>query len=139
MELKTVTYTSLARLDLTSADLAAIRETARRLNALDGITGVLIFNGTRFLQIIEGAASAIDDLVDRLRADPRHSAFEIRDERTASERAFPDWSMELITVSTGWFEAREEIDEALPENVSAPIRELVHNMARRIAEPIEMR
>ena len=138
MDLKTVTYTSLARLDLTGRDLADIHETARRLNALDGVTGLLIFNGRRFLQIIEGAEEAIDDLVARLRADPRHSAFEIHDERIVADRAFPDWSMELVTVSARWFEAHEEIEKTLPEGVSPAVRDLVQEMARRIADPLEM-
>ena len=138
MELKSVTYTSLARLDLTARDLADIQETARRLNALDGVTGLLIFNGSRFLQIVEGAEAAIDDLVGRLRADDRHSAFEMRDERVVAERAFPDWSMELVTVSAGLFEAREEIDKRLPASVSPAVRDLVLNMARKIADPVDM-
>jgi hypothetical protein len=56
MSLKSLTYTSLARLDLEAGDLEAIQRTAREVNALEGITGLLIFNGTHFLQIIEGFA-----------------------------------------------------------------------------------
>ena len=138
MELKTIAYTSLARLDLTAQDLADIHASARRLNALDGITGLLVFNGKRFLQIIEGAESAIDDLVDRLRADPRHSAFEIRDERIVAERAFPDWSMELVRVSTRYREARNEIGAVLPAGLSPAIRNLIDDMAGTISDPIEM-
>jgi len=67
LQLKTLTYTSRARLDLSAQDLADIHESARHLNALDGITGLLVFDGTRFLQIIEGSEEAIDDLVERLR------------------------------------------------------------------------
>ena len=55
MDLKSLTYTSFARLDLTAEDLVAIHRTARELNALDGVTGLLIYNGTNFLQIIEGS------------------------------------------------------------------------------------
>ena len=138
MELKTLTYTSLARLDLTASDLADIHATARRLNALDGVTGLLIFNGRRFLQVIEGAESAIDDLVARLRADDRHSAFEIRDERYVEERAFPDWSMELVRVSALYFEARDEIEKILPGSLSPAVRELILDMSRKIAAPVEM-
>ena len=54
MALTSLTYTSLARLDLQSSDLEEIHRSARELNALDGITGLLVFNGTHFLQIIEG-------------------------------------------------------------------------------------
>ena len=55
MHLTSLTYTSLARLDLQTSDLEDIHRSARELNALDGITGLLVFNGTHFLQIIEGA------------------------------------------------------------------------------------
>ena len=133
MELKSLTYTSLARLDLTGDDLAAIHETARRLNALDGITGLLIFNGTHFLQIIEGSPEAIDGLVERLRRDPRHHGLEIRDQHLAEERSFPDWSMELVRVSTSYFEAKEKVAERLPEGVSEPVRKRVFQMTEAIS------
>ena len=99
MTVKSLTYTSLARLDLAADDLEAIHRIARNANALDGITGLLIFNGTHFLQIIEGQPQAIDELVEKLRRDPRHSGVEIRDQRMVEARSFPDWSMELVRVS----------------------------------------
>ena len=138
MRLKSLTYTSRARLDLSSGDLSDIHETARHLNALDGVTGLLIFNGTRFLQIVEGAEDAIDNLLARLRADPRHSALEVRDERFAGERSFPDWSMELVSVSTRHVEARETIAEALPAGVAPPVRDLVLRMSEAISLPLAM-
>lgn len=133
MRLKTLTYTSRARLDLSADDLADIRHSARHLNALDGITGLLVFDGTRFLQILEGAEEAVDMLVERLRADPRHSAFEIRDERVVTERSFPGWSMELVRVSAGYVEAGPEIEARLPASVAAPVRRLVLKMAAAMA------
>src|SRR5918997_1989566 len=109
MSLKSLTYTSLARLDLEASDIEAIHRTARELNALDGITGLLIFNGTHFLQIIEGADAAIDELIERLRRDPRHGGLEVRDEWRIEQRSFPDWSMELAHVRSDYFEARDHI------------------------------
>ena len=129
MKLTTLTYPSLARLDLSSDDLAAIHQTARHLNALDGITGLLVFDGARFLQIVEGAEDAIDNLVGRLRRDPRHSALEIRDERLVEERSFPDWSMELVRVSAGFIEARTELETVRPQEVAPPVRERILRMA----------
>jgi len=133
MDLKSLTYTSLARLDLDIADLENIHRSARELNALDGITGLLVFNGNRFLQIIEGAQSAIDDLVERLRNDPRHTAFEIRDERTVAERSFPDWSMEMFRVSGSYFEARDTVQERLPPSVAPAVRDVVIRMPEAIS------
>jgi len=138
MELKSLTYTSLARLDLDSADLEAIHRTAREFNALDGVTGLLIYNGTHFLQIIEGAGPAIDDLLDRLRRDPRHSAVQVRDERTVEQRSFPDWSMELVRVSAGYFEAKEALRGQIPATVPEEVSGLLYRMTEGISGTIEL-
>jgi hypothetical protein len=138
LSLKTLTYTSRARLDLSRRDLADIHESARHLNALDGVTGLLVFDGIRFLQIIEGSEEAIDSLVDRLRRDQRHSAFEIRDERSVDARSFPDWSMELLRVSNGYLNARNEIESALPDGVAPAVRALLAEMSKMMAGTIQM-
>lgn len=133
MHFTSVTYTSLARLDLETTDLEDIHRTARELNALDGITGLLVFNGTHFLQIIEGADKAIADLVDRLRKDPRHTGFEIRDRRKIQERSFPDWSMELVRVNAGYFQAHDTIADRLPDSVPEAIRARLFRMTELIS------
>ncbi|HZG45409.1 MAG TPA: BLUF domain-containing protein [Allosphingosinicella sp.] len=127
--LKTVTYTSRAHLDVSEEDLRQIHDQARHLNALDGITGLLAFDGARFLQIIEGTEEAIDHLVERLRNDPRHTAFEIRDERMVDARSFPEWSMEMVRVSAGFENARSEIASLLPGTTSAAVRDLALRMS----------
>ena len=133
MELTSLTYTSLARLDLQTTDLEEIHRSARELNALDGITGLLVFNGTHFLQIVEGAHSAIDDLLERLRRDPRHSGLEVRDERKIRERSFPDWSMELVRVKAGYFDAKETIADRLPDTVPEEIQLRLFRMTELIS------
>jgi len=138
MALKSLTYTSLARLDLTARDIEAIHRTARDVNSIEGITGLLIFNGTHFLQIVEGSPLAIDDLVERLRRDPRHSGIEIRDQRGIYERSFPDWSMELVRVSAGYFEAKDTVSDRLPETVSEPVRERVIQMTEAISGTVRL-
>jgi hypothetical protein len=95
VNLRSITYTSLARLDLDAADLQAIHATAQRENARRNITGLLIFNGTHFLQIIEGEPEPLAQLVENLRRDPRHRGLEVRHDTPIDERSFPDWSMEL--------------------------------------------
>ena len=122
MRLRTLTYTSRARDGLGEADVEAIHATSLTLNALDGITGMLVFNGTDFLQVVEGAEEAIDDLVQRLRADPRHHAFTVREDKFAEQRSFPDWGMALTRVSRGRFEAKRDIARALPDTVSDDVR-----------------
>ena len=133
MSLKSLTYTSLAAFDLTVQDLEAIHRSAREINALEGVSGLLIFNGTHFLQVVEGAADAIDGLVERLRRDPRHSGMEIRDQREIDKRSFPGWSMELVRVQASYFEAKDTIAERLPETVAPDVRDRIVRMTEAIA------
>jgi len=138
MTLKSLTYTSLASLDLDAEDLEAIHRSAREANALEGITGLLIFNGTHFLQIVEGAPQAIDELVERLRRDPRHNGFEIRDERAIDHRSFADWSMELVRVSASYFEAKDTVTDRLPSEVDAGVRDRVLKMTEAISGTLSL-
>ena len=133
MDIKSLTYTSLARLDLQVSDLEDIHRAARELNAIDGITGLLVFNGTHFLQIVEGARDVIDDLLERLKRDSRHTGLEVRDQHRVTQRSFPDWSMELVRVKAGYFEARDTIAERLPDTVPEEIRARLFRMTELIS------
>ncbi len=133
MDITSLTYTSLARLDLGASDLEDIHRAARELNALDGITGLLVFNGTHFLQIVEGSREAIEELLERLRRDPRHTGLEVRDQHRVAQRSFPDWSMELVRVKAGYFEAKDTIAERLPDTVPEEIRARLFRMTELIS------
>jgi len=138
MDLKSLTYTSLAELGLSADDLHAIHRSAREHNAIDGITGLLVFNGTHFLQIVEGAEPAIDELLVRLRRDPRHSSLEVRDERTIEARSFPDWSMELVRVSSSYFEAKDAIQDRIPASVAEGVRDRLFKMTEQISGTVRL-
>ena len=138
MDLRSLTYTSLASLHLSVADVESIHRTARDLNAIDGVTGILVFNGTHFLQIIEGADAAIGDLLERLRRDPRHSGLEVRDDRPIHDRSFPDWSMELVRVKGTYLEAKETLSGRIPESVVPDVRARIHKMTQEICGTVEL-
>lgn len=135
--MKSLTYTSLASFDLESDDLEAIHRSALELNALDGITGLLVFNGSRFLQIVEGEEAAVDELVERLRRDRRHSSLEVRAESEVEQRSFPDWSMELVKVSASYFEAKETLRAHIPSSVDERVREHLDRMTEGISKTVQ--
>lgn len=132
MKLTSVTYTSLARIDGTS-DLEDIRRNAHGWNARHDVTGFLVFNGTHFLQLIEGPESVIDDLVERVRKDSRHTGFEIRDRQKVERRSFPGWPLEVVQVNASYFEARDMIADRLPDTVSEAIRARLLRMTELIS------
>lgn len=96
--LRSVTYISRATQPMSEVALSQLGLEAARLNALDGITGLLVFNGERFCQTIEGSAEAIANLVARLRRDRRHTDFEIVADEQAKDRRFRSWDMQVLSV-----------------------------------------
>ena len=79
--------------------VGAIVRTARAFNASHGITGVLLFDGERFCQYIEGPSPALDALVDRICEDPRHqNVTPLLQGPLSAARRYPDWSMAFSDV-----------------------------------------
>jgi hypothetical protein len=71
----------------------AIVATARAHNAQVGITGGLIRSAGYFAQLLEGSADAIDELMERIDRDPRHTDVTVLRVTAIDQRRLPDWSM----------------------------------------------
>jgi hypothetical protein len=97
-----VTYLSQASEPLSADGLLGLLNQCHRNNTAKGLTGMLLFGNGTFLQSIEGEATVVDPLIERISKDPRHRDIKIvrRDEIT--ERQYSDWSMgfERVTEST---------------------------------------
>ncbi len=91
--MRQIIYISTATAVTTPEDPAAILEVSRRNNVRDGLTGLLYFDGKRFLQVIEGDDATIAGTLDRINHDPRHRAIVVLADRHVSEREFGEWSM----------------------------------------------
>jgi hypothetical protein len=134
VDLKVLTYTSWARPGIGADDVEEILSSARINNPLDGLTGVLIFNGTAFLQVVEGSESAVDGLTARLQADPRHFNMSIRDQRLIETRTFPDWSMAYVRLEDGSFEGEEAVTRALGRDLPQGLRNIVLGLTLALGE-----
>jgi hypothetical protein len=98
LPLRSLTYVSQATLPMAEDAFNLLGLEASRLNALDGVSGLLVFNGTSFCQTIEGAPDAIDALMERLQRDPRHRDIRIIADESIRERRFRSWDMQLLRV-----------------------------------------
>jgi Sensors of blue-light using FAD len=67
--------------------------TARRHNAAADIDGFLMFDRTRFHQILEGPEDKVDVLFARIQSDTRHRNIECLAREATKERYFAEWSM----------------------------------------------
>lgn len=107
MMLERLIYRSQARGGNPAADLDAILRASLWNNARHGITGVLGRCGATYVQLLEGAPEALDDLLARLRSDPRHTDLRIMERRRAGRRLLPGWTL-----------ARADLDDGATEPVA---------------------
>lgn len=74
-------------------ELGPILESAVRHNREDGITGMLLYSGGNFLQVLEGTETQVRSTYERICHDPRHSNITLLTEEEVPERQFINWSM----------------------------------------------
>ena len=86
--IRQVVCLSTARNPGSVEELNAILEVARAKNGEKGITGLLAYGGALYFQILEGPAEAVDALVAKIAADPRHRSVRIIQDGAVAERAF---------------------------------------------------
>lgn len=76
--------------------LSCILRTARARNALLEVTGLLLFNWTRFAQTLEGPQDAVDDVFASIRLDERHTNVSLIRRRERAVRVFARWPMACV-------------------------------------------
>lgn len=75
------------------AQIAQILASARRNNAVHGVTGALLFSDGCFAQVLEGRRSDVEGVFEAIQGDPRHAAVTILHLHEVDSRSFGGWSM----------------------------------------------
>jgi hypothetical protein len=94
-------YASVANQAFGAPQLAELLQKARVSNELHGLTGMLLHSDAddSFFQVLEGESAAIDQLLQKLLLDKRHSHLTLIIREPISERSFADWTMGFSSVS----------------------------------------
>lgn len=93
-----VLYVSTIAPDQPLSVVAEIAGRARFVNAELDITGLLIFDGQRFCQQLEGPQKAVLKLIERIRNDPRHINVEVLHHGPLAGRRFQQFTLAFSTV-----------------------------------------
>lgn len=94
-----VVYSSDAVSGVSDADLQQLLAVSRENNLRAHVTGMLLYRGGRFIQVLEGPADAITELLERIATDPRHTAVRILFREPLEQRHFADWTMGYEPIS----------------------------------------
>jgi len=98
MTLQAIAYASEAAIDLSNDQLNRLVEKAAAHNRLAGVTGILLFDGSRFLQYIEGPDDGLSMVYSRIVNSREHCNVVELARGRASERRMPYWSMRWIPI-----------------------------------------
>jgi hypothetical protein len=90
------------------ADVEEIVSIAAERNAANGITGLLVYTPSHFIQALEGDDAAVRRTFERIRLDPRHVDVRIVGANEVVERRFQDWAM---TARPLWGPTSREFEE----------------------------
>lgn len=106
-----ILYVSTMVPDASLAIVGAIAAHSRIANAACSITGVLVFDGVRFCQQIEGRQKDVSALMERIYQDRRHFNIEMFHHGLLVERRFTHFSLAFANVEeTSALERLEQLD-----------------------------
>ena len=94
-DLLLVAYASAARNPFAGDALADLLLKARRNNARDHLTGMLLYEKASFFQVLEGPPAAVANIYDRIFADQRHTKITKLIQEPIDQRSFAEWTMGL--------------------------------------------
>jgi hypothetical protein len=103
---------------LPEGEIFRIQDQAQRNNARNDLTGMLLFNRTYFLQILEGEREQVTHAFTTISADRRHRQVNLLYAGDIAERSHPDWSMGLLDGASPAL--RTVLDEVLPGGLLLP-------------------
>jgi hypothetical protein len=118
-----VTYTSIASHPFDDEGLAVLLMNSRASNRRLGLTGFLLYQDGRFLQLLEGPDDVVWDRLQRIAADPRHHTVTTILRDPIATRQFPEWTM-----------GYEPVTDALADEISG-YRRLVDSTSLDEAAP----
>ena len=98
--MKFILYTSV--LNQPQYDALAVPKivrNARLKNSLQGITGILLFDGLNFTQYLEGDTSAVDTLMSNILSDDRHKNIVIVAAGYQKGRLYNNWGMGYVDIA----------------------------------------
>ena len=88
-----IVYLSTANTPLSKAELTGMLEQSRSNNQQRNITGMLLYKGGNFMQVLEGPDDAVTTLFARIATDRRHKDVQVISREQIQTRQFPAWEM----------------------------------------------
>lgn len=130
MPLKRLVYVSRPTSHITEMNVQRIQWSSQVRNRRLDITGMLVFTGRHFAQVLEGREGALNELMLSVRGDPRHGDIRVLLDQRIDTRLFDGWAMTYASR----YEFADEL-EALLGNDTVSASDVEHLMQRLFFAP----
>jgi hypothetical protein len=97
-----IIFSSILTPETPIGDVARIARVGHRYNKDHDITGLLLFDGERFCEYLEGERGNVERLLDKIRGDPRHEFMTVHYQGDhPGPRLYRHWSMGYVLMQQG--------------------------------------
>lgn len=130
--LRTSIYVSRATSSFDAPALRDLLTRSRVRNAVSGVSGMLLYDRGSFFQVLEGEPSAVQQVLDRIRADTRHEGVVVLVDEPITTRAFAAWTMGFADASQDRLVREPGFDDVFTPG-SSRLASITSGVARRLA------
>ena len=92
-------YASVATAKFDRPSMEALLMRSRERNVARGLTGMLLYTGDNFFQVLEGEETVVETLYETIHRDTRHTKVTKVIQEPIARRAFGSWTMGLAMLS----------------------------------------
>ena len=136
-----ITYISTATVTMTTESLMDILNTARLNNISLGVSGMLLFTGTEFIQILEGNEQVVEKLLEKIKTDHRHKNFRIIEKKKITVREYAEWTMGFRRVDKQELKDVPGLNNFFETDLSGSLDttklKLIHNLLNHFHEEVK--
>ena len=123
-------YVSSATRQMSEEELIYLLSQSRDRNERQNVTGILLYAGGNFIQILEGEEKDVEEIYQSILNDDRNRGNILIEKENIKQRDFPDWSMgfehltnQKKTTIKGYSEFLER--EMEPEEIAKNSNEII--------------
>lgn len=112
-------YVSSASHLMSNEELRQILQASRRNNEMHHVTGMLLYKGGSFMQVLEGPREEVLNIYEQIQADPRHGNILLLSMDEIGERQFADWKMGFADLDDESLKSESAYTEFMQDDFTA--------------------
>lgn len=117
--LTSLCYVSSATRLMSNQELLEILRSSRQNNRATSVTGMLLYKGGNFMQVIEGPRESIQSLMEIINKDIRHKDIFMLWEEEIETRQFATWEMAFANLDSDEIKNEPHYSQFLQDELTA--------------------